>query len=407
MDREIRELLVKINAKKEECKILAKENKLEEAKEAKEELIDLQSKFDILYDLDAEVQEELKNNIGNKKIISENSNQKSLDKKLISNAIYPNEKMNFKSENSLGLDNNLDLGKLIKGMAGKGWQDSIKEQTYFRNSMSAGGNKVVIPTPLAESILDLARSQSAILGNIPIIPMENNNISVVVQKKDAEAYFVAEEEAITESDAVFGAAKLYGKTIAILIPLTEQLLDSTSNLKEQLENSCARAIASALDKALLYGAGNGTEGSKEIKGLSSYADINSITHTGAVDYDFILKGIGAVKNNNIEPTNIAFNTDVGTNLSLAKDSSGQYIVPPAILSNYIITQSNNIKDKEALIFDKDSLVIGMNKDITIEYGHYGDSFKKLMKGLRVHMRVDLGVLRPKGVAISKVTETVE
>ena len=89
---------------------------------------------------------------------------------------------------------------------------------------------------------------------------------------------------------------------------------------------------------------------------------------------------------------------------MAKDLSGQYIVPPAALSNYITTQSNNVKDKEALIFDKDSLVIGINKDITIEYGHYNDSFKKLMKGLRVHMRVDLGVLRPKGVAISKVTQ---
>lgn len=403
MDRETRELLIKINAKKEECKILAKADKLEEAKAAKQELIDLQAKFDVLYDLDAEVQEELKNNIGNKKIISGNEKQKPLDNKLISNAIYPCEKMNFRSKNTIGLDDNLDLGKLIKGMAGKGWEDSIKEQTYFRNSMSAGGTKVVIPTPLSESILDLARSQSAILGNIPIIPMENNNISVVVQNKDAEACFVAEEEEITESEAVFGSTKLYGKTIAILIPLTEQLLDSTSNLKEQLENSCARAIASSLDKALLYGTGNGTEEAKEIKGLSAYSEINNVTHEGTLDYDFILKGIGAVKGNNIEPTNIAFNTTVGTNLSLAKDSIGQYIAPPVMLANYITTQSNNIKDKEALIFDKDSLVIGINKDITIEYGHYNNTFKKLMKGLRIHMRVDLGVLRPKGIAISKVT----
>lgn len=404
MDRETRELLIKINAKKKECKILVNENKVEEAKAAKKELIDLQDKFDVLYDLEAEVQAELKNNIGNKKIISGNENQKTLDQKLIRNAIYPGEKMNFKSENLIEIDGNLDLGKLIKGMAGKGWKDSVKEQSYFRNSMSAGGNKVVIPTPLSESILDLARSQSAILGNIPIMPMENNNISIVVQNKDAEAYFVGEEEEITESEAVFAATKLNGKTIAILIPLTEQLLDSTSNLKEQLENSCSRAIASALDKALLYGVGDGTEEATEIKGISSYEDINNVTHTGIVDYDFILKGIGAVKSNNIEPTNIAFNTTVGTNLSLAKDSTGQYIAPPTILSNYISTQSNNIKEKEALIFNKDSLVIGINKDITIEYGHYENTFKKLMKGLRIHMRVDLGVLRPKGIAISKVSE---
>ena len=395
MNRELRELLGKINAKKEEVKNLANENKIEEAKAAKKELIDLQAKFDVLYDLETEAEDGIKEKVPQSKV---------LDGKLIKNAIYPDENMKLKKTVEDTEYRNLDLGNLIRGMAGKGWGDSHKEKEFFQNSMSSAGTKVVIPTPLSETILDLARSQSAILGNIPIIPMENNNISVVVQNKDAEAYFVAEEEAITESDAVFGATKLYGKTIAILIPLTEQLLDSTSNLTEQLENSCARAIATALDKALLYGTGDGTEEAKEIKGLSSYSDINNITHADVVDYDFILKGIGSVKKNNIEPTNIAFNTEVGTNLSLAKDTSGQYIVPPATLSNYIITQSNNIKDKEALIFDKDSLVIGINKDITIEYGHYGDSFKKLMKGLRVHMRVDLGVLRPKGVAISKVTE---
>lgn len=395
MNRELRDLLTQINNKKAEVKRLVNENKIPEAQAAKNDLIELQNKFDVLYDLEEEAEEKIKGKAPQNKV---------LDGKLIKNAIYPDENMKLKKTVEDTEYRNLDLGNLIRGMAGKGWGDSHKEKEFFQNSMSSAGTKVVIPTPLSETILDLARSQSAILGNIPIIPMENNNISVVVQNKDAEAYFVAEEEAITESDAVFGATKLYGKTIAILIPLTEQLLDSTSNLTEQLENSCARAIATALDKALLYGTGDGTEEAKEIKGLSSYSDINNITHADVVDYDFILKGIGSVKKNNIEPTNIAFNTEVGTNLSLAKDTSGQYIVPPATLSNYIITQSNNIKDKEALIFDKDSLVIGMNKDITIEYGHYGDSFKKLTKGLRVHMRVDLGVLRPKGVAISKVTE---
>lgn len=395
MNRELRDLLTQINNKKAEVKRLVNENKIPEAQAAKNDLIELQNKFDVLYDLEEEAEKKIKEKAPQNKV---------LDGKLIKNAIYPDENMKLKKTVEDTEYRNLDLGNLIRGMAGKGWGDSHKEKEFFQNSMSSAGTKVVIPTPLSETILDLARSQSAILGNIPIIPMESNNISVVVQNKDAEAYFVAEEEAITESDAVFGATKLYGKTIAILIPLTEQLLDSTSNLTEQLENSCARAIATALDKALLYGAGDGTEEAKEIKGLSSYSDINNITHADVVDYDFILKGIGSVKKNNIEPTNIAFNTEVGTNLSLAKDTSGQYIVPPATLSNYIITQSNNIKDKEALIFDKDSLVIGINKDITIEYGHYGDSFKKLMKGLRVHMRVDLGVLRPKGVAISKVTE---
>ena len=401
MNKELQNLLRDINRKKDEVKDLIKEDRIEDAAVEKNELIRMQNKFDTLFDLDEKHEEQNKNNIINKL-----ENNKSIDGKLICNAIYPCEKMKFKNKNEFSnmnvSENNIDISKLVRGMAGKGWTDGVLERDYFLNSMTAGGNKVAIPTPLAENILDLARTESAILGSIPIIPMESNNMSIVVQSKDAEAHFIAEEEMIPESDTVFTVAKLYGKTIAIFIPITEQLLDSTTNLAPQLENGCARAIANALDKALIYGEGDGTEGNKYIKGLASYDGINKVTHTGNLHYDFILRGIGAVKNNNINPTNVVFNTGVGTELTLLKDGNGNYINQPTILEKYKITESNNIKDNESLIFDRNSLVLGINKTITIEYGTYGDSFKKLMKGLRVHMRADLGVLRPKGIAISKV-----
>lgn len=65
MPKELRELLNQINAKKEEAKRLANENKIEEAKAAKEELINLQAKFDVLYDLEDEAEEEMKNKVEN------------------------------------------------------------------------------------------------------------------------------------------------------------------------------------------------------------------------------------------------------------------------------------------------------------------------------------------------------
>ena len=52
MNKELLDLLEKINAKKDEVKNLANEGKLEEAKKAKDELKELQDKFDILKDLD-------------------------------------------------------------------------------------------------------------------------------------------------------------------------------------------------------------------------------------------------------------------------------------------------------------------------------------------------------------------
>ena len=51
MPKELRELLDQINAKKTEVKNFVAENKIEEAKASKEELKSLQDKFDVLYDL--------------------------------------------------------------------------------------------------------------------------------------------------------------------------------------------------------------------------------------------------------------------------------------------------------------------------------------------------------------------
>lgn len=63
MSKELLELMNKIKAQKELVKNLANENKIEEAKSAKEELKKLSDKFDVLYDLYDEQNEEAKNKI--------------------------------------------------------------------------------------------------------------------------------------------------------------------------------------------------------------------------------------------------------------------------------------------------------------------------------------------------------
>lgn len=58
MNKEMRELLNKINAKKAEIKALVADKKLEEAKAAKEELREMQDSFNILADLEDDEQQQ-------------------------------------------------------------------------------------------------------------------------------------------------------------------------------------------------------------------------------------------------------------------------------------------------------------------------------------------------------------
>ena len=65
MNKEMQKLLKAITDKKNEVKSLVKDGKLEKARAAKEELKELQEKFDLLADLDEEEKEEIEDAVKN------------------------------------------------------------------------------------------------------------------------------------------------------------------------------------------------------------------------------------------------------------------------------------------------------------------------------------------------------
>ena len=63
--KEMEKFLNQINAKKQEVKTLTDADKIDEAKKAKKELIEMQDKFNLLYDLDEEDQDHIENQVKN------------------------------------------------------------------------------------------------------------------------------------------------------------------------------------------------------------------------------------------------------------------------------------------------------------------------------------------------------
>lgn len=339
------------------------------------------------------------------RIIEENNEvpKANQEVRVIDGIVYPNEKIEQRAYSD---DMNLDLGKLVKGMGGLGWNGADKERKYYR-TMESGTNKVVIPQQLADRIIDYARSNSALFGNIPVIPMPNNNLTIAVQIKDGVAKFVNEGELIPDTDIAFKPVTLDGKTLALFVPISEQLLETASNLTNQLMTSCARAIALALDKALLYGEGvvkaEEIITKSEIKGVTKYENINKVT-CNTTDYDLIIKGAKPIKKGNLIPTDVCLNSDLASELEMLKTTDGQYIVPPKAIEKYKISESNNVNDKEAIVYDRNSLLLGIQKGMTMEWGTSGDMFQRIQKGLRIIIRADLGVTNEKGVTLVTVTQ---
>lgn len=401
MNKKMREILQQINAKREDVKALKTEaksytgnNNIANASKKIEQIKNLETQIDeLLNDFNnAENNFKLEKE-GAKNIMSPKS--KTTCSRVISNSIYPNEKITSTVKAS---KSDIDFGCLVKGMVGKGWDNAPKEKEYY--NMNSTGGKVLIPLITSSEIIDVAREQSAIFGKIPTIPMDHNNMRIAIQTKDAEANFVAEGDLIPSSEALFDSVDLEGKTMAIYIPITEQLLES-SNLTEQLSQSTARAIVCALDKALIYG-----QGENSIVGLNNIEGVKKINHsTTDYNYDFVIEGARAIKKANIIPTNVSYNSDLASDIEKAKTTDGQYLEKPKFMDKYIESESNNLQENHAIIYNMDSLLIGIHKDITIEWGYSTDDFQRLKKGLRIHLRADFVPVRKDGVALININKT--
>lgn len=387
---DINELKRNIEEKKTEARKLL-DTDLVKAEKIMEEVRELQKKVELYTQLE---DEEMKDLQEQRKKKGKEEDPEETEKRALDNVILPGEKFEKRSNSK-----KLRLDKLVRGMAGKGWEEAKEERNYYR-SMTSATNSTLIPQDLANKIIDVARTNSAIFGRIPTVPMEENNLTIAVQTKDPVANFIVEGELINESEPVFSKVTMEGKTLAIFIPVTEQLLDCAENLESQLINSCAKAIALELDKALLYGTGE----EEKIKGISLYENINKVSHSGVANYDMLIKGIKETKKSNVTPTDIAYSTDTGMDLAMLKDSNGQYISRPKALEQYTFTESNNVKVNEAYMYDYNSLLLGIHKNITIKWGEPDDYFQRIMKGLRVYIRTDLAVINPKGITQITITE---
>jgi HK97 family phage major capsid protein len=152
MNKELRELLDKINNKKEEARKLLAENKIEEAKALRDEIKNLQEEFEIKKDL----YEEEKQSVANKEPISQSHAQEDEVKKFI-NAV----------------------------------------RTKFKNAMTAGSNEdggYTVPQDIQTKINEYRESKDALQNLVTVEPVKAPTGSRTFKKRAQQTGFVEVDE---------------------------------------------------------------------------------------------------------------------------------------------------------------------------------------------------------------------
>ena len=372
MNKEIIELLDSIKNKKQEVQNFVNENKLEEAKKSKEELIQLQNKLDILYDLEKDCTNELE----------DASKSVNLTEKIdVSDAFF-----NGISCLAVGRD----VSDEVKGV--------INNLRVENQSMKLTGDEgIIVPQDVSTKIKKLRREFKAFENYVNVQKVNDVKGSRVIEKNaDSVPFDVVDEEALfpTAQKPEFVKIAYEIKKMGGILELTKEFVRSAdTSFKGYLQSWIAKKGVATRNKFIL-------------KAIDDKKSSSIVPVTGLDDFKKIV-------NITLDPA-IAQNAKIFTNqsgfqwLDTLKDADGRYILQQdvtqktdgilfgkytvVVFSNSVLPNNTNkvpfyIGDlKEAVtIFDFETLSVETSSEAS-------DYFKNDKVGIKVRERMDVQII---------------
>ena len=302
----------------------------------------------------------------------------------------------FKTEPS---EDNLSFRALLKGIGTGVWEQNEKRAISTDNWGS------IIPTGVSAKVIEGAFNKSLFLdSDIPIVPMENGNITIprvktssLVKPSQKEEYAVGQELDVDLEPVNLSAKTVYGYcTIS-----NELLLKSDPSAETILRETFSKAIAEALDRACLYTEKetNGTPKAYAIKGVWNDQDVNSLEvgATDTIDYDDVIDGIAKVESQNYLVTNIAMNSENKKELAKMKNTVGDYIKAPQDYEALNKTMTNQLEKDNLLIYNSNALALGLMSNLIVKKAEGTEDLKRNTTTFSFAIYADLAITMPKGI----------
>ncbi|MFE3443169.1 phage major capsid protein [Nocardia sp. NPDC059180] len=323
--------------------------------------------------------------------------------KLAGEAILTREQKvsDWSRDNGHTTDEGGNFGLYLRGLATGNWHNAVHERAMVEGTLSAGGH--VVPTPLANKVIDLARNATQVVRAGAItVPMSSATLKVPRLSGEGGPSWRNEGAAITAGDLSFDAVTFTARSLDRLVVLSRELFqDSDPAAGDIIARSFAAQIGVELDRVALRGSGS----APEPRGVLNTAGITTTTHgangSAIANYDWFVDAAGAVRNNNYEPTAHIAAPRTGTSLSKLKNSQNDYLVPPSgMLPLYFtkqvpvnLTTGTSNDTSEIYTGQWDLLAIGIRHGFEIELlrERFADNGQLAFVA---HLRADVQVLQP-------------
>ena len=301
-------------------------------------------------------------------------------------------------------DEPVSFDRYIRGIVTGDWSNAEHERALSEGTSTAGG--VLVPVPVANSVIDLARNQTRVFqAGAVTVPMTSNTLKMPRLTVENSPAWRNENATITPADLTFDAVTFTARSLARSIVVSRELfLDTTGDPRvgDVIAQSFAAQIAVELDRVALRGSGT----PPEPKGVLNQSGVTITNHgaagTALTNYDWLLDAAGAVRADNFEPTAHIVAPRTATNLGKLKETSTlAYMEPPAALLpllptsqvpvNLTVTTSSDCSEIYTGAWSM--LGIGIRQGFEIQFltEPYADTGQY---GFIAHLRADVQCLQP-------------
>lgn len=408
MNEELKKLLKQINDKKNEVKSLVNDGKLDKAKTAKEELKELQNKFDLLYDLDEDGRGNIEDKV-NGRTAKQVGGEKKVDKKNLVKAFVNIVKAGFLHKKADEAD--LEV-----------YKNALTSDTTAGSGGEVGIG-VTIPEDIRTDIIELRRASDNLeqYVNVEGVVTKTGTRNIEVDAESTPFENVEEAADFPEMDEPkFVAVEYKVKKKGGILKMTAELLEDTAaNIMAYINKWIAKKTKATRNAMILKVLNEMTKGKEvTVENLDSLKDIfneqldpaiaeSAIVITNQSGYNYLDK----LKD---KDGNYILQKDP-TQTTKGKLLFGEYPIvklsKKILKSEKIMNSDGHTVDgykhpvfcgdlKEAItLFDRNVLVIDLNDKGT-------GLWDKDMTGLKVRDRFDVQPVDTAAVVKGQITEVV-
>lgn len=239
------ELLNKLEEVKAEIKALQAENKIEDAHNRLHEIEDIKKEIEVAKALENEEIKDVENKIENRKDV----------------------------------ENMEDI---------KVFENYIRNRGVVNTGMTQGGNGSIIPTKIADRIVEKVKEMSPILQKATVF-YEGGKLVFPLEGSIPTTNYSDEFSTIPDSDATFTTVELGGYLANTLTKISESLIANANfDIVSYVVKAVAKSIATFLEKELLIGTSGKCTGALSTTNKVTTASATAITADELIDVQMLI-----------------------------------------------------------------------------------------------------------------------